>query len=91
MILKGSPNKEAAMQLVTFMTRPENQKRLPSIIPLGVTNKEAIAISSSSVSTPGQRSNGPGASLSRAAALPAERVAPFDAAALKAGLRRAER
>jgi len=25
------------------MTRPENQKNLPSLIPLGVTNKEAIA------------------------------------------------
>jgi len=42
-ILKGSPNKEQAMQLVSFMTRPENQKQLPSVIPLGVTNKEAIA------------------------------------------------
>jgi putative spermidine/putrescine transport system substrate-binding protein len=42
-ILKASPNKEQAMQLVTFMTRPENQKQLPSLIPLGVTNKEAIA------------------------------------------------
>jgi putative spermidine/putrescine transport system substrate-binding protein len=42
-ILKGSPNKEQAVQLVSFMTRPENQKQLPSVIPLGVTNKEAIA------------------------------------------------
>ncbi len=43
MILKDSPNKAQALDFVTFATRPENQKQLPSLIPLGVTNKEAIA------------------------------------------------
>ena len=42
-ILKGSPNKEQAIQLVNFMTRPENQSKLPSLVPLGPTNKAAIA------------------------------------------------
>lgn len=43
-ILKGTPNKEQAARFLTFATRPENQKNLPSYIPLGVTNKEAIAL-----------------------------------------------
>jgi putative spermidine/putrescine transport system substrate-binding protein len=42
-ILKGSPNKENAVKFLAFATAPENQKVLPSLIPLGVTNKEAIA------------------------------------------------
>jgi putative spermidine/putrescine transport system substrate-binding protein len=42
-ILKGSPNKEQAIEFVSFASRPENQKLLPSLLPLGVTNKEAIA------------------------------------------------
>jgi putative spermidine/putrescine transport system substrate-binding protein len=42
-ILKGTPNKAQAMDFLSFATRPENQKLLPSLLPLGVTNKEAIA------------------------------------------------
>jgi putative spermidine/putrescine transport system substrate-binding protein len=40
-ILKGSPNKDQAMQLVTFMTRPENQKQFPALAFQGITNLEA--------------------------------------------------
>jgi len=40
-ILKGSPNKEQAMQLVTFMTRPENQKQFPPLALQGITSIEA--------------------------------------------------
>jgi putative spermidine/putrescine transport system substrate-binding protein len=43
-ILKNTPNKAQAFDFLTFATRPENQKNLPSFIPLGVTNKEAIAL-----------------------------------------------
>lgn len=43
-VLKGSPNREKAFEFVRYATRPENQKLLPSFIPLGVTNKEAIAL-----------------------------------------------
>jgi putative spermidine/putrescine transport system substrate-binding protein len=43
-ILKNTPNKAQALNFVSFATRPENQKNLPSFIPLGVTNKEAIAL-----------------------------------------------
>jgi putative spermidine/putrescine transport system substrate-binding protein len=43
-ILKNTPNKAKAFDFLTFATRPENQKNLPSFIPLGVTNKEAIAL-----------------------------------------------
>lgn len=42
-ILKGSPNKDKAMDFIAFATRPENQRKLPPLVPLGVTNKEAIA------------------------------------------------
>jgi putative spermidine/putrescine transport system substrate-binding protein len=41
-ILKGTPNKDKAVDFVAFATRPENQKNLPSLLPLGVTNKEAL-------------------------------------------------
>ena len=41
MILKGSPNKAQAMQLVTFMTRPENQKQFPPLALQGITSIEA--------------------------------------------------
>jgi len=41
-ILKGSPNKDQAMQLVSFMSQPETQKLLPNHFAIGVTNKEAI-------------------------------------------------
>lgn len=40
-ILKGSPNKAEAMKLVTFMTRPENQKQFPPLALQGITNVEA--------------------------------------------------
>ncbi len=41
-ILKGSPNKDKAMQLITFMTRPENQKLFPNYNPQAPTNLSAI-------------------------------------------------
>lgn len=40
-ILKGSPKVEEAMQLIAFMSAPENQKKLPRYISYGVTNKAA--------------------------------------------------
>jgi putative spermidine/putrescine transport system substrate-binding protein len=42
-ILNNSDKKEEAMQLVTFLTRPEQQKKLPPLIPYGPTNKQAAA------------------------------------------------
>lgn len=42
-ILKGTPNRTQANEFLAFATRPENQKQLPALLPLGVTNKEAIA------------------------------------------------
>jgi putative spermidine/putrescine transport system substrate-binding protein len=42
-VLKGGPRKGAATQLVQYMTRPENQSRLPDFIPTGVSNREALA------------------------------------------------
>lgn len=41
-ILKGSPNKASAMQLIAFMSSPENQKLIPTLIPQGITNREAV-------------------------------------------------
>lgn len=41
-ILKGSPNEEQAMQLIAFMSQPENQKELPKYISYGVSHKEAV-------------------------------------------------
>lgn len=43
-ILKNSDKKDEALQLVTFLTRPENQKLLPPFIPYGPTHKEASAL-----------------------------------------------
>lgn len=43
-VLKGSTNKDKAMDFLTFATSPENQKNLPSLLPLGVTNKEALKL-----------------------------------------------
>lgn len=43
-VLKGGPHKQRAMSLVQFMTRPENQSRLPNFIPTGVSNKAALAL-----------------------------------------------
>ncbi|HEY6924803.1 MAG TPA: ABC transporter substrate-binding protein [Steroidobacteraceae bacterium] len=42
-ILQGSPHKTEAMQLLQYMTRPENEVRLPLFIPTGLSNKQAIA------------------------------------------------
>lgn len=42
-ILANSPRKEDAMRLIAFMTSPENQSRLPQLIPTGPSNLEAIA------------------------------------------------
>ncbi|MBN8959066.1 MAG: ABC transporter substrate-binding protein [Rhizobiales bacterium] len=39
-ILKGTPNKEAAAKLVTFMTRPEQQKGFPPLAFQGITSVE---------------------------------------------------
>ncbi|GEO36287.1 putative spermidine/putrescine transport system substrate-binding protein [Skermanella aerolata] len=43
-ILRDSPNKEAGMDLIAFMSDPVNQKNLPPKVPYGVTNKEATAL-----------------------------------------------
>lgn len=43
-ILKGSPNKDQAMDFLAFATAPENQKNLPSLLPLGITNKDALKL-----------------------------------------------
>ncbi|HYD46383.1 MAG TPA: ABC transporter substrate-binding protein [Phenylobacterium sp.] len=40
---KNAPNKAGAMDLIRFMTRPENQKKLPALIPTGPSNKQTIA------------------------------------------------
>lgn len=42
-ILKDSPNTDAAYDLIEFMGRPENQAKLPLAIAYGVTAKEANA------------------------------------------------
>lgn len=42
-ILSNSPRKAEAAQLIRYMTRPENQIRLPEFIPTGLTNKQAAA------------------------------------------------
>ncbi|MCW5698841.1 MAG: ABC transporter substrate-binding protein [Rhodospirillales bacterium] len=41
-ILKGSPNVGKAMELIAFMSAPENQKNLPPYISYGVTHKDAV-------------------------------------------------
>jgi putative spermidine/putrescine transport system substrate-binding protein len=41
-ILKGSPNKDKAMQLIAYMSNADNQKLIPTLLPQGITNKEAI-------------------------------------------------
>jgi len=40
-ILRNSPHKSEAQQLIRYMTRPENQMRLPQFIPTGLTNRRA--------------------------------------------------
>lgn len=42
-IPRNSANKGQALELLRFMTRPENQKRLPQFIPTGVSNRQAVA------------------------------------------------
>ncbi len=42
-VLKGSPNKDAAYKYLDFVGKPENQKKLPEYITYGVTNKAATA------------------------------------------------
>jgi putative spermidine/putrescine transport system substrate-binding protein len=43
-ILKGSPNQEAAYKFLAFVGKPENQAKLPTHIAYGVTNKAATAL-----------------------------------------------
>jgi len=40
-ILSNSPRKAEANELLRYMTRPENQMRLPTFIPTGLTSVEA--------------------------------------------------
>ncbi len=43
-ILRDSPNKASGMDLIAFMSDPDNQKNLPPKVPYGVTNKAATAL-----------------------------------------------
>ncbi|KQT55209.1 MULTISPECIES: ABC transporter substrate-binding protein [unclassified Aureimonas] len=43
-VLKGSPNKEAAFDFIQFASLPENQSKLPDFIAYGLPNKEAGAM-----------------------------------------------
>jgi putative spermidine/putrescine transport system substrate-binding protein len=43
-ILKGSPNKELAMDFIAFASAAENQARLPEYIAYGLPNTEAAAM-----------------------------------------------
>ncbi len=43
-VLRGTPNRENAMRLVQFMTRPENQSRFPPLAFQGVTNRAAARL-----------------------------------------------
>lgn len=43
-VLANSPRKAEAMQLLRYMTRPENQVRLPQFIPTGLTSRRANEI-----------------------------------------------
>jgi len=40
-VLKGSPNKEAAFDFIHFASQPENQSKLPQYIAYGLPNKAA--------------------------------------------------
>lgn len=42
-ILKGSPNKDAAMDFIAFASQPENQSKLPQDIAYGLPSKAAAA------------------------------------------------
>ena len=41
-ILRNSPRKREALELLRFVTRPENQIRLAELIPTGLTNRRAV-------------------------------------------------
>ena len=43
-ILKDSPNAEAAMEFIAFASAPENQSKLPEHVAYGLPNKEAAAM-----------------------------------------------
>jgi putative spermidine/putrescine transport system substrate-binding protein len=43
-ILKGSPNRDAAYKFLDFAGQAENQKNLPNYVSYGVTNKAATAL-----------------------------------------------
>ena len=43
-ILKGSPNVDAATKFLAYMGKPENQAKLPTKITYGVTNKAATPL-----------------------------------------------
>jgi len=43
-ILRDSPNKKTGMDLIAFMSDPNNQKNLPPKVPYGVTHKDATAL-----------------------------------------------
>jgi len=43
-ILKGSPNKEQAMDFIAFASAAENQSKLPEFIAYGLPNKDAAAM-----------------------------------------------
>lgn len=40
-VLRGTPNQEAALQFITFASEPERQSKLPEAIAYGVTHKDA--------------------------------------------------
>ena len=42
-IMKGSPNKAQAETYIAYVSKPENQAKLPPLIPYGVTHKAAAA------------------------------------------------
>ncbi|WP_421989780.1 ABC transporter substrate-binding protein [Roseococcus sp.] len=50
-VLRGSPNRDNAMRLVQFMTRPENQSRIPALAFQGATNLQAIEQADPAVAT----------------------------------------
>jgi putative spermidine/putrescine transport system substrate-binding protein len=43
-ILRDSPNKASGMDLIAFMSDPNNQKNLPPKVPYGVTHKDTTAM-----------------------------------------------
>ncbi|MGE0716387.1 MAG: ABC transporter substrate-binding protein [Alphaproteobacteria bacterium] len=43
-IMKGTPNKAAAEGYIAYVSKPDNQARMPPKIPYGVTNKGANAL-----------------------------------------------